>query len=102
MAPAARVTVTLPLEVVADIDRRDSNRSRFVLLAVKREIERQRREELRRSLRNSHPDAMEVAEAGLAEWSASLPEEDAEGLVDVHRGRPVKWVDGEGWREVRR
>ena len=41
--PAERVTVTLPAEVVEDIDRQERNRSRFVLEAVRRELKRRQR-----------------------------------------------------------
>ncbi len=94
-----RVTVTLPEDVVKDIDRREKNRSKFVALAVRRELERRRRAELRLSLQNPHPDSGELAEQGLEEWSLGLPQEDAEALVDSSAGKPVQWVPGEGWVE---
>ena len=34
-----RVTVTLPEELVRDIDRREKNRSRFVAEAIRREVD---------------------------------------------------------------
>src|SRR5512145_1995393 len=95
-----RVTVTLPAEVVRDIDRLEKNRSRFVLEAVRRELQRRRREELQRSLRSPHPESEQLAEAGFDEWAASLPAEDAVDLVDVNAGKPVRWVPGEGWGEA--
>jgi len=36
----------------------------------------------------------------MTEWAKSLPAEDAEGLVDVSKGKPVRWTPGEGWIEV--
>ena len=48
MSTVDRVTVTLPTELVSQIDRIEKNRSRFMLLAVRRELRRRRREELRR------------------------------------------------------
>ena len=39
-----------------------------------------------------------LAETGLAEWGASLPEGD-EGLVDEAAGTAVHWVEGTGWVE---
>jgi Arc/MetJ-type ribon-helix-helix transcriptional regulator len=102
MATQARVTVTLPEEVVRDIDRLERNRSRFVLEAVRHELRRRRREELRRSLRSPHPEAAVVAEAGLDEWGDRLPDEDASGLVDTRAGKPVRWIPGEGWVEERK
>ena len=96
-----RVTVTLPNDLVRDIDRREKNRSKFVAEAVRNELDRRRREELRRSLHNPHPESAELAEQGLEEWTRGLPEEDTEALVDSNAGKPVRWVSGEGWVEGR-
>jgi hypothetical protein len=65
------VTVTLPAEILQDIDRMETNRSRFVLDAVRHEI-----------------------------WASGLPDEDVTELVDVRAGKPVRWVPGEGWVEA--
>jgi Arc/MetJ-type ribon-helix-helix transcriptional regulator len=94
-----RVTVTLPTEVVRDIDRLEKNRSKFVLEAVRHELKRRRREDLQRSLRNPHPEIEQLAEEGFDEWAGSLPEEDAADLVDLKAGTSVRWVPGEGWKE---
>jgi Arc/MetJ-type ribon-helix-helix transcriptional regulator len=102
MPTTERVTVTLPARVVRDIDRVEKNRSKFIQEAVRRELERRRREEYRRSLRNPHPEARELAEAGFSDWVATLPDEDAAALVDLDRGVPVRWVPGKGWRKGRR
>lgn len=98
MATTERVTVTLPVELVERIDRFERNRSRFIAEAVERELARRRRDGLLRSLENPHPEAAELAETGLGDWSASLPEGD-DGLVDVNGGKPVRWVEGRGWVE---
>jgi len=95
--PTARVTVTLPAALVQRIDRLERNRSRFIAEAVERELDRRRREGLRRSLERPHPEAAELAAAGLDEWVASMPED--QGLVDVTAGQAVRWVEGEGWIE---
>ncbi len=99
MASVERVTVTLPGDLVRDIDRHEKNRSKFVLDAVRRELERRRRAELHRSLHNPHPESAEVAERGLEEWALGLPEEDAGALVEGSIGKPIQWVPGEGWQE---
>jgi len=101
MASLDRVTVTLPNDLVRDIDRREKNRSKFVAEAVRRELDRRRRAELHRSLRNPHPESVELAEQGLEEWTSGLPEEDTEALVDGSAGKPIRWVPGEGWVEER-
>jgi hypothetical protein len=95
------VTVTLPNELVRDIDRREKNRSKFVAEAVRNELDRRRRVELRRSLQNPHPESAELARQGLEEWTRGLPEEDTKALVDSNAGKAVRWVSGEGWVEGR-
>ena len=99
MSGVDRVTVTLPNELVRDIDRREKNRSKFVAEAVRNELDRRRREDLRRSLHHPHPESAKLAEQGLEEWMRGLPEEDPEALVDRKAGMPVRWVSGEGWME---
>ncbi len=99
MARTERVTVTLPGEVVQEVDRREQNRSRFVLDAIRHELERRRREDLRRSIEHPHQDSADFADAGFDAWAGSLPEEDAGNLVDLDAGRPLRWVPGEGWAE---
>jgi Arc/MetJ-type ribon-helix-helix transcriptional regulator len=101
MANIERVTVTLPSDIVSDIDRREKNRSKFIAEAVRRELDHRRRAELRRSLQNPHPESMELAERGLEEWARGLPDEDTDALLDRNGGRAVQWVPGEGWVEGR-
>ena len=98
--PTERVTVTLPAEMVRDMDRLENNRSRFVLDAVRQELKRRRRGELQRSLRDPHPESLEVAQEGSAGWARSLPVEDAGSLVDPNAGKAVRWMPGHGWVEV--
>ena len=97
--PRARITITLPGDVVQSIDKRERNRSLFVLTAVERELARRRREELLESVGNPHPQSDELAEAGLAEWGGWSDEADG-GLLDVDSGAPVRWSPEEGWIEV--
>ena len=94
-----RVTITLPSEIVREIDRFESNRSRFLQEAARAELDRRRRELLRQSLRSPHAETAELAEAGLDEWAAALPAEDGTDLLDLRRGKDVRWVPGEGWTE---
>ncbi len=102
MATNERVTVTLPTDVVRDIDRLERNRSRFLQEAARHELERRRRDLLLHSLRSPHPETAELAEAGFGEWASSLPAEDAAGLVDLEAGTDVRWAPGEGWTRVGR
>jgi Arc/MetJ-type ribon-helix-helix transcriptional regulator len=95
------MTITLPDDLVRDIDRQEKNRSEFVAQAVRRELDRRRRGELRRSLDNPHPEGAELAEQGINEWARSLPEEDTSALVDGNAGTAIRWVPGEGWAESR-
>ena len=101
MPDVERVTVTLPNDLVRDIDRREKNRSKFVAEAVRRELDRRRRAELRRSLQNPHPESVELAEQGLEEWTRGLPGEDVEALVDSSAGKQIRWIPGAGWVEGR-
>jgi hypothetical protein len=98
MATTERVTVTLPIDLIEGIDQFERNRSRFITAAVEHELIRRRRDSLLRSLANPHPEAAGLAETGLADWGASLPADD-EGLVDEDAGKPVRWVEGQGWVE---
>jgi hypothetical protein len=91
-----RITVTMPQEIVRDIDRRERNRSKFILKAVENELERQRKEELRRSLRTPHLESEPMAKLGTAEWMAELPAGD-EDLVDPNAGESVRWIPDKGW-----
>ena len=102
MATIERVTVSLREDLLRDIDRWEKNRSKFVAEAVRRELDRRRRSELRRSLQNPHPEGAGLAEQGLDDWSRSLPAEDAESLLDARAAKPIRWVPGEGWREDQR
>lgn len=94
-----RVTVTLPEDTVDEIDQHDSNRSRFVQLAVAHELERRRRRELERSLESSHVEADEIAEVGFEGWADGGDESDLD-LVDLAHGTPVRWRPGRGWVEI--
>lgn len=99
--PSERVTITLPRELVEEVDRRERNRSKFVREAIRNEIERRKRAALRASLRSSHSESEELAELGLDQWASDLPEKVGD-LVDPDAGTPVEWRPGEGWSEVQR
>jgi hypothetical protein len=94
--PNARVTVTLPSEVVLAIDREEINRSRFVLKAVTHELDRRRTEQLRQSLRHPHPESLEMTDVGFATWTEGLSE-DASGLIAPGVGEEVRWTADHGW-----
>jgi hypothetical protein len=70
--PFSRVTVTLPEEILTEMDRAAPNRSRFVLEAVTRELARRRRAALRASLSAPHPESLQVAEAQAKGGVSSL------------------------------
>jgi hypothetical protein len=95
MADSERVTITLAADLIEEIDRLERNRSRFIAEAVERELARRRREALVSSLHNPHSETVNLVEAGLEDWTADLPGD--EGLVDVTRGTPVRWIQGQGW-----
>jgi Arc/MetJ-type ribon-helix-helix transcriptional regulator len=91
-----RVTVTLPEQVVRDIERQEHNRSKFILQAVQNELERRRIEGLQRSLSTPHPDSEYVDQAGIVEWIDKMHEGD-EDLVNIKTGESVRWIPGKGW-----
>ncbi len=95
MNTTERVTVTLAAELVKGIDRLERNRSRFIAEAVEHELARRRRESLLNSVSNPHPETADLADTGLGDWTADLPDEG--GLVDVAGGTAVRWVEGQGW-----
>lgn len=97
----SRVTVTLPADLVDEIDRLEKNRSKFVLEGVRREIQRRRRDALRRSLRSPHPESAQLAEDGFEAWAGGLPDEAAGDLVNLEGGTAVRWVPGRGWLKGR-
>lgn len=96
--PSERVTVTMPAELVAGIDRYERNRSRFIAEAVRHELKRRQRQELQRSLEDPHPDSLATSSLGLQSWAESLPTGEAE-LLDPAAGVPVRWSPGQGWQE---
>ena len=99
---SALITITLPPETVEEIARFESNRSRFVLEAIRRELQRRRREELRQSLRTPHPESDRVAEEGFEAWGRSWSADAKEDLVDPRAGTPIRWTPGKGWTERKR
>ncbi len=99
--PTARITVTLPAGVVEEIDRLERNRSRFVREAVRREIRRRRRGELRHSFRRAHAESGKLVDLGLGAWAKGLPPEDVGELLDPGGGKGVRWTPGRGWVATR-
>lgn len=91
----ARVTVTLPSDLLEEIDRQVKNRSSFILEAVRRELERRRLELLQKSLESPHCDSKDVENLGFEDWVGASQEEP--GLLDFGAGRNVRWNPGEGW-----
>lgn len=86
--------MTLPDELV-----RERNRSKFIRDAVQREVARRRQEELRRSLREPHPDTEQTAQLGMDEWAGQVVDDD-EDLVEPAVGKAVRWEPGRGWTEI--
>jgi hypothetical protein len=69
--------------------------------SVREGLDRKHREELWRFLQNPHPASFEIAGEVIEEWARSLPEEDAESLLDNAAGTAVWWIAGEGWVDDR-
>ncbi|MFA5504867.1 MAG: ribbon-helix-helix domain-containing protein [Vulcanimicrobiota bacterium] len=93
-----RVTVTLPHELLREIDLQVKNRSRFILEAVERELERRRLELLRASLAIPHPESSEFAELGIENWVEAGSEEPR--LLDPKGGQEVRWIPEMGWQTL--
>lgn len=99
MTTTERIAITLPKALVRDIDKLERNRSRFIAQAVEHELLRRRREQLLLSVQHPHPDTAGLADAGLGDWAAGLPDQDGL-LLDPDEGKPVRWIEGKGWVEV--
>ena len=91
-----RITITLPGELLYEMDRLDSNRSRFVREAIRQTLEYRRQQSLAESLSEPHPDLPELESLGFADWAGEGAEED---LADPQAGTPVRWEEGRGWVE---
>jgi post-segregation antitoxin (ccd killing protein) len=90
-----RVTVTLPVDLVERIDQLERNRSRFIAEAVEHELAQRRRDALRQSVRNPHPETTDLVDVSVKDWVSDLPSD--ETLVDASAGTPVRWIEGQGW-----
>jgi hypothetical protein len=101
MANTERVTVTLPTDLVEEIDSVERNRSRFITQAVEREMSRRRHAGLAHSLKHPHSESAELAEAGIREWGSRAAPGDHE-LLDRRAGKSVRWVKGRGWIEKKK
>ena len=97
-SPSERVTVTMPADLIAGIDRYERNRSRFIADAVRHELKRRRRQELLRSLEEPHPECNTTSSLGLKSWSQGLPAGD-DDLLDPWGGVPLRWSEEQGWQE---
>ncbi len=95
MPTSERVTITLPADLLKEVDQIERNRSRFIAEAVRHELTLRRRDALLESVRSPHPETTQFVDAGLADWASELP--DDAGLLDPSGGTAVRWVEGEGW-----
>jgi len=88
------VTITLPSDLLEEVDQLERNRSRFIAEAVQHEVTRRRRAALMQSVQSPHPETTQLVDAG-PDWTPELP--DDEGLLDPAGGTAVRWVEGQGW-----
>jgi Arc/MetJ-type ribon-helix-helix transcriptional regulator len=91
-----RITVTLPGDLLYEMDRLDSNRSRFVREAIRHSLEYRRQQSLAESLAEPHADLRELESLGFGDWAGEGAEED---LADPRAGTPIRWEEGRGWVE---
>jgi post-segregation antitoxin (ccd killing protein) len=99
MPSSQRVTITLPANLLHEVDQLERNRSRFITEAVQHEVARRRRAALMESVRSPHPETTQFVDSGLTDWTSELP--DDEGLLDPSTGTAVRWVEGQGWVKER-
>ncbi len=88
-----RVTITLPSDLLEEVDQLERNRSRFIAEAVQHEVARRRRAALLESVRRPHAETTQWVAAGLTDWTSELPD----GLLEPSGGTAVRWVEGQGW-----
>ena len=96
-----RVTVTLPNDLVREIDRREKNRSKFIAEAVRNELDRRRRDELTGRWTTPTPRVLNSPSRDLRSGRAAYPRKMPRHSSTVNAGRPIRWVSGEGWVEGR-
>lgn len=95
MANTERVTITLPKDLLEEVDRLGGNRSRFIAQAVQQALYERERAAFRLSLENPHPESEAMAELGFAEWASQ--DFDDHDLVDMSLATPVRWTPDVGW-----
>jgi len=59
--------------------------------------EHPRRRDLARSLASPHPERVELAEVGIADWAARLSSDQVADLLKIDHGAEIRWIAGEGW-----
>jgi len=91
------VSIHMPAELLRAIEARAKDRDAFIQDALRRELARRIREDLRTSLENPHPESLEMETIGLDAFAQSLPLDDADALCDPSVGTPIRWVEGRGW-----
>jgi hypothetical protein len=96
---AAAVTFHLPPDLLRAVDGQPTDRDAFVEQALRHELTRRAREQLRASIENPHPESREMAEVGLEDWAQTLPKDAAATMCDLSTGTPVRWADNHGWVE---
>ena len=95
-----QIKVTLPEDVIRDIDRVHGDRDKFVLELVRLELQRRRHQESWRTSVDPLPERFHASEMELDDWGQDSPEGDLFGLVDLKTGAAVRWIPGKGWVEA--
>lgn len=97
-AHGQRISVSLPEELVNEIDRSAPDRDSFVAEAVKHELTRRQKDGLQASLEYPHAKTLLVAEAPLCEWPEGVPADEWSDVLDEDSGEEIRWVEGKGWQ----
>ena len=95
---AVRITTTLPIELVHAVDKFEKNRSKFVMVAIQKEVKRREREALRKSLHSVHPESSKIND-DFQDWIKTLGQMKGympsnESLQVEHLAKFAEAVDG--------
>ena len=95
---AQRIALTLPSEVITEIDRTTHDRDSFVEDAVRHEIDRRREDQLRRSLDDPHPETSKAVGSSPSNWPTGVPHDEWDELLRSELGEEIRWEEAKGWQ----